>query len=243
MLKNQEYVLYLDESTKIINKTNFFCVGGAIINRKEYENYFIPKMTEIKTKYWNDKNIVWHYNRMLRNDGVFDIFKDGKIRTDFWRDVHKFLSKGKFVSVGTYVNQDLFNDFFTSPNIAYYKCFYELMNIYAHFLESCNSKGSIILESRSGADNKAIWNIFNNIFKYGTIEYDQVKFNKYVTTLGFINKSENNCGLQIADIIPYKLLETLNEEQKDSYNLRKTIQEKLYKNKNKNDYMGFRNVF
>lgn len=62
-----EYILYLDESSKNINNTSYFCVAGIIINRKEYENKAIQGMNDIKRKYWCGSDVVWHYSKMLRN--------------------------------------------------------------------------------------------------------------------------------------------------------------------------------
>jgi hypothetical protein len=238
-----EYILYLDESSKKIDEKNFFCVGGVIINRQEYENKAIPKMNEIKNKYWGNNEIVWHYSKMLRNDGEFRIFKDAQIRGNFWDDVRKYLYNIDYNAVGVYIDNTVFENFFGNKNLSYHLCVSEIINTYIYFLSERKSQGSIVFESRNGTDNKCVWDIYNKILNNGTTLFEKKTVNKHLTTIGFINKKENNCGLQIADIIPYKLLETLTPDQKDRYNLRRTILAKLYLAKNSSNYLGFRKIF
>lgn len=238
-----EYILYLDESSKNINKESLFCVGGIIISRKEYEDKAIPKMNDIKNKYWGNKEIVWHYSKMLRNDGEFGILKDSKIRGGFWNDVRKYIQQLECNVVGAYINNTLFSRLFDNKNLPYYACVYDIINTYIYFLHEHNSQGSVVFESRNGTDNKAIWTIFDNVLNNGTNLFNKDDVNKHLTTIGFINKKENSCGLQIADIIPYKLLETLDCMQKDSYNLRKAILSKRIKTKTGSDCFSFRKIF
>lgn len=238
-----EYILYLDESSKIISGEHLFCVGGIIIDRKEYEENAISGMIKIKNKFWNNKDVVLHYSKMLRNAGEFSILKDFKIRGNFWNDIRQYVQNLNCCVVGAYINNTLFGQLFDNKNLPYHACVYDIINTYIYFLHEHKSQGSIVFESRNGTDNKTIWNIFDNILSNGTNLFDKESVNKHLTTIGFVNKKENNCGLQIADIVPYKLLESLDEKQKDSYNLRKTILAKRLKAKNGSDCFSFRKIF
>lgn len=148
-----------------------------------------------------------------------------------------------YATVGVFLEDTTFTQLFDDKSLAYHTCVVEILNTYLYFLRENKSQGSVIFESRNGKDNKSVWEIFDKILTNGTALFPKEVVGKHLTTMGFINKKENNCGLQIADIVPYKLLETLDETIKDSYNIRKVILDKQYITNSGNNYFGFRKIF
>lgn len=50
--KMAEYTLYVDESTIGTGSNSFFCMGGVIINKKDYED-IEERINKLKYKVWN----------------------------------------------------------------------------------------------------------------------------------------------------------------------------------------------
>ncbi len=221
-----DYILFLDEAN--VTSTNpFFCLGGIIIKRDEYENTLIPAVNDLKIKYFSNTSILFHYTDMKKNKGDFGIFLDGDIRSDFWHEFNKMLNGIHFVTIGTYLEYKTFQEAFKPvKNKHYAVAFIDLMNNYVTYLKEQRAMGSIILESRQWKENADIQKVFHNILINGTNLYSPEECSRYLSTIGFIVKKDNCAGLQIADFVPDSFMRNINNS-KNFYNVSNNFTSKI----------------
>lgn len=221
-----DYILFLDEAN--VTSTNpFFCLGGIIIKRDEYENTLIPAVNDLKIKYFSNTSVLFHYTDMKKNRGDFAIFLNGDIRSDFWHEFNKMLNGIHFVTIGTYLEYKTFQEAFKPvKNKHYAVAFIDLMNNYVTYLKEQKAMGSIILESRQWKENADIQKVFHNMLTAGTNLYSTEECSRYLSTIGFIVKKDNCAGLQIADFVPDSFMRNINNS-KNFYNVSNNFTSKI----------------
>lgn len=213
-----DYILFLDEAN--VTGTNpFFCLGGIIIKRDEYENVLIPAINNLKIKYFSNTSVLFHYTDMKKNKGDFNILLDGNTRSNFWHEFNTVLNNIDFATIGTYLEYKTFQEAFKpAKNKHYAVAFIDLMNNYITYLREQKAMGSIVLESRQWKENADIQEVFHNILIAGTDLYLPKECSKYLSTIGFIVKKDNCIGLQIADFVPDSFMRNINNS-KNFYNV------------------------
>lgn len=239
MQNKTEYILFADETKKTPNNP-YFCFAGFIIKRCDYEDVLIKKINNLKQAYFDNTSVIFHYTEMKNNKGDFQCFKDPKLRNKFWMEFVKIIQNIDIYTIGVYFNQTLMKDLY---NENYYDIAYRhLLENYLHFLKSKNGIGATCIESRTFNENMFLECVHFDYVKNGSIYFSDECTKKHLSTIEFIVKGDNCIGLQIADIIPARLMRLINN-QSDNYLLTKTFQEKLYcYNTNKVDVLGLKNL-
>lgn len=244
MAETNEYMLFLDESGVTRYNRNLL-LGGIAINRKEYEEVLIPAINGCKSII-GEPHIVLHYTDMLKKQKDFScLCRDVKTTETFWSNLIDSLKNTKFNILSAYLNIDTFRLNYPKELCydAYELLFSTIINNYIYFLNRHNYRGSIILESRQEKQNQQVQQYYFDILRHGTNIYSSVAINKYITTTNFFVKSENCIGLQVADIVAYNCMHTVNK-QKDHYDMWKTaLKHKQYKGNNNVNVYGVVKLF
>lgn len=238
-----DYILFLDEAN--VTSTNpFFCLGGIIIKRDEYENALIPTINALKIKYFSNTSVLFHYTDMKKNKGDFKKFLDGSIRVQFWNEFNNVLKNIEFVTIGTYLEYNTFQETFKPVKNKHYSvAFIDLMNNYITYLRTQKAIGSIVVESRQWKENADIQEVFHNMLAFGTAMYSSEECSRYLSTLGFIIKKDNCVGLQIADFVPDTFVRTKNNS-KNFYNVSNNFMNKMFSINGKyQDIVGLHKLF
>lgn len=223
-----DYILFLDEAN--VTSTNpFFCLGGIIIKRDEYENVLIPSINALKIKYFSETSVLFHYTDMKKNKGDFKKLMDGNIRVHFWNEFNNILKNIDFVTIGSYLEYNTFQETFNPVKNKHYSvAFIDLVNNYITYLRSQKkAMGSIIVESRQWKENADIQEVFHDIAVYGTALYSSEECSQYLSTIGFIIKKDNCVGLQIADFVPDTFVRTINGSN-NFYNVSNNFINKMF---------------
>src|SRR4030042_946692 len=108
MQKNShEYCLFIDElGTANVNDphSHFYIIAGCSINEDERQQMRI-RADQIKFKYWNRTDVVFHSREIGRKENDFKIFKDAKIYKEFLQDIKIFLLHAKFKMFFVIINK------------------------------------------------------------------------------------------------------------------------------------------
>lgn len=230
-IMKDEYILFLDE-TKPAPKNPYFCLAGFAIKRSDYENELIPKINVIKKEIFNDTSIVFHYNEIKNNKGDFSILKDAELRNKFWQNITHTLSELDLHVFGVYYNRKtLTNVFGNGATTQYDIAFRHLLDNYMHFCKKNDAHGHICIESRTFIENSKLQEMFFNYLTHGSSYYKSEIIKKHLTSIGFLIKGDNCIGLQIADIVPVRLMRMVNKLG-DNYKIGEILVKKLYKAEN-----------
>lgn len=227
MMDYKEYLLFLDE-TQPTRYNPYFCLAGLIINRSIYEDILIPRINTLKQTFFNRNDIVFHYTEMKNNKGDYQCLSDSKTRLAFWTEYNNILSETDFNVVGIYFEHSLMKKSFISQSNGNYNiAFYHILDSYMHFLSHNYGYGHICIESRTFKQNQYLNNAFFNYVNNGSYFYNSDKCKNNLSAMGFLTKLDNCIGLQIADIIPVRLMRVVNNF-KDYYNIGHTLCNKIY---------------
>jgi len=225
------YSLYLDESKFFDpNKQDYiYCIAGIIINNKQLPT-IRERIDHLKMKLWTTSS------NYLANQAESFIFHEAEIRSDNTNIISKrpeyiifhqnrsnkrkvieeignIIQDEKLTILGAIENQtqvennyQITRDSYSS----YYLCLKSIVENYCAFLRQNHSHGNIILESRknqnSTIQDQRTRKIFNKILVNGTLIYSALELQQTIYYIKFIQKQENDVGLQIADFIPRPLL-------------------------------------
>lgn len=237
-----EYILFADETKKTPGNP-FFCFSGFIIKRSEYEEILVPKINELKIKHFGTCGIIFHYTDMKSNKGKFKDFKESSIRNKFWTEFVSIVKSVNITTIGVYFDQNKMKELYGSGATTNYDiAFRHMLENYMHFLIERNGVGSICIESRTFKENMFLERNHFDYIENGSIYYGSKTTKTHMSSIGFIVKGDNCVGLQVADIIPARLMRIVNK-QSDNYLLNRTFHEKMYYyNTDKENVLGLKNL-
>ena len=224
-----EYLLFLDECMAI-GPLRYFCLAGYIISREEYTNHMIPMVNALKQKTFGKTDIVFHEKDIRDLSGDFKCLSDKVARDSFWNGILSILKDSTISTVGAVVSTDIATIVYKSDflNSNYSIALHSLLENYVYFLERNNAKGSVIIESTNETADGRLRNLYHTIISDGTLFINRNAFQKYLTTIAFHIKQDNNNGLQMADFIPNAVNRRISGLKPKPYSTIDIIEAKLY---------------
>jgi len=224
-----EHFLFLDES-QAIGAIKYFCLAGYIVSRDEYTGRLIPMVNALKQKTFGKTDVILHEKDIRDLSGDFACLSDKTARESFWTGIHDILNDSDIHVIGTGVSKNVATTVYKSRyiNSDYNIALHSLLENYAYFLERNNSKGSVIIESTNGTADERLRNLFHDIVSDGTLFLNRNAYQKYLTTIAFHIKQDNNAGLQMADFIPNAINRKISGLKPKPYSTISIIEAKLY---------------
>lgn len=198
---------FIDElgsaNPKAINSP-LYILSGIMVTHKNRDELKI-KADQIKFKYWGKTNVVFHSREIGRNEGDFSIIKDPKIKTDFEKDLIKFLNNGSYQLFAVIVDKKKIPKNWID-NTIYKKTADSLIkNFILSLLAQQNCKGRLVVESATAEKDfyyhKAAGYFLSNGFKELDINFREVQ--DVLTEISFVSKKNEDIEEQIADLLAY----------------------------------------
>ncbi len=228
--RQKQYTLYLDES-ETSNSNNgqpHFCIAGAIICDRDY-SLVENKVNNLKRSIWSDlenpESIILHQKNIIEAiKGRLDVnkypeyerFKSKSFRKNFYLEFSKIFDCNKISIIGGSIDVNYMEKYynilkptasgkpkeFRNETNKYQIALQFLLENYSHFLAYHNAKGRVVYEYIGELDNERLTSKFYQIKLMGSMYITNQAMHNHLIGIDFIKKSENNCGLQIADFIP-----------------------------------------
>ena len=200
--------LFIDESGLANPKSKdspCYILCGCIVN-EENRNFLKIQADQIKFKYWNKTDIVFHSREIGRKIGEFKNLKDPKIWREFQGDLFHFLSVGGFQVFIVIIDKMKA----TGKNWNEIKVYKESANIMVkNFVLSLlafqKNKGRLVVESATSQKDfiyhKAAGYFLSNGIKELKIPYTDIQ--NVLTEISFVTKKNCDIEEQIADLMTY----------------------------------------
>lgn len=229
--------LYIDESGNANpkgSKSKVFILSGCVVDKRS-KDILKVKADQIKFKYWDKTNIIFHSSEIGRKEGDFKILKDLKKRESFERDLFNSLNIGSYYSF--FIVVDLREAKVKNWNED--KVYLEtsklmVRNFVLSLLAIDKCRGKIIIESSTSKRDFYFHKAVNYFLSAGinelNVDYKKVK--KVLTEISFVTKNNLDIEEQIADILAYGAkLKFLKYKGRIKYdkNILKTVKRKLFK--------------
>mgnify|MGYP000066915339 CR=1 FL=1 len=210
------YNLFVDESTTYIDpKEQFFVMAGVIIEENNYSN-IENMLNTLKLNLWNNTNIVLHekdvsfvtkrknYSKLNDVPKEYHIFKKNENINKLYNGLSKIFKDNNIKVIGVCLNKaELDRNYSTyHMNSDFTIAIQLLIEIYCQFLIKYNTTGNIIYESLEEKENIKIQQRLYELKALGTLFYKSHSIQRHIKKIEFIKKTDNNCGLQLADFTP-----------------------------------------
>lgn len=222
----EEYILFLDETQKTPDNP-YFCLGGYICSKSNYEHKIIPGIYNIKQKYDISQNIPLHYTDIKNAKNGFEFIKETVgLRTQIMNSIVSLINSLDIITIGVYLHHKQFQNIYGKK--LYDIAFFELLRNYTYFLKEKKVFGSICIESRSFKENGDLQQVYYSYLKNGNAYFKPDFIEQYLTSISFSIKSDSCSGLELADFMPVAFTRHINNRS-DQYALWRTINSKLYK--------------
>lgn len=211
----EKYRIYIDEvgNNDLESSENpnhrYLCLTGLIFELNYVKEIVIPALENIKQKYFPyhpDEPVILHRKELVHKKHPFSALKDKKIEEQFNTDLLKLLNELDYVVVSVLIDKlEHKNKYQTWKYDPYHYCLEIIIERFFFFLESKNSVGDVMVESRGGKEDMRLKNSFTHIYEKGTQFIDAERIQKRLTSKELKAKPKmlNIACLQLADLIAH----------------------------------------
>lgn len=228
--------LFIDESGQSNPKapnSGVYILSGCIVDNKSQEDLKI-RSDQIKFKFWDKTNVVFHSRDIGRKERDFLILKDKKILSSFNNNLIQFLIEGNYRMF--FILVDLVQA--KNKNWNEEKVYQEtsrimVKNFILALLAAGNCRGRIIIESATSKKDFYFHKAASFYLSGGVTEtktkYSEVQ--QVLTEISFVTKKNYDIEEQIADMLAYGArLKFERKKGKNIYEqkLIKIVQSKLF---------------
>lgn len=234
---NKYLNLFIDElgTPEPRSKTQtIYILSGVLLTDRARQDLEIVA-NQIKFKYWNRTNIIFHSRDIGRKQKEFEVLRDEQISKSFEKDILHFLSHGQFALFSVIVDKSKVPKNWNEITI-YKRTSKEILKSFIFALLAQKSKGKIVIESATAEKDfyyhKSAGYFLSNGFPEYKISYADVQ--EVLTEISYVTKKNNDIEEQIADLLAYGMRLRYEKERKDklsSYErkLVKIVGNKLFK--------------
>ncbi len=207
--------LFVDESgdhnllpEKIDPSFPLFVLTGIILEKREHQKVK-AEINKLKKKIFGTQKVVLHSLELTRTNKAkqkeFRILSDKNVRNKFYTKLNKILNRCNFSIIAFVINKPWYaKQFPISPPDPYFLSFSSILDSFEKQLER-KEIGEIYAEHRNKILDKQFllaWE--SSIARIGLVTKEQLKSHK-LTKPNIVKKSYDLTGLEIADIVSYRL--------------------------------------
>lgn len=203
----QDFKLYLDENgvSNLNHHDKNFTLCGVIVKKYQSDEMRIVA-DQIKFKYWNRTDIIFHSQEMHAKTGDFSILNDPNVRKNFHRDIINFLNMPFYRCIVVSVDKEKAKTQGWDSGKILDEANDKVIEMFLKFLvrQKTASRGRIVLESSSTQDI-AFYKRYAYYLSHGYpllgLSHDDIK--ETLTSISFVSKRNHDIEAQIADLLAY----------------------------------------
>lgn len=199
--------LFVDESGSANSKsvkTGLYIICGCIVNNQSRENLKIAA-NQIKFKFWDRTNVVFHSREIWRKEGDFSILKDHHINKQFRKHLFSFLASGGYQIFAVVVDHKEAAKRNWNSKKVYKETSKKIVGDFILSLLASEAKGRLVIESATSEKDfnfhrAAGYYLANGVDELN-VSCDQVQ--DVLTEISFVSKKNFDIEEQIADLLAY----------------------------------------
>lgn len=187
----------------------FLSLTGVIIESQHCIGGLIPQMEALKREFFvvdPDVPIIFHRKDMMNKRKPFQALRDPKIEAEFNETLLRKLQDWEYtvitVVIDKYAHKKRYSIWQYHP---YHFCLSVMLERYVLFLHYKKSTGDVLVESRGGVEDKKLAESYTRLYEKGDDFIPSETWQECLTSsqLKIRQKSQNICGLQLADILAH----------------------------------------
>ena len=213
-MANEKYRMYVDESgtanypnaslSAALNK-RYLSLIGIIISEDEHHNVLEPAINELKYLLTNDydEKFPLHRKDIKERQGIYSKLRDSATEKKWNFVVKNMIQNTDYKIICVVIDKPWHEAHYASPNHPYYYCMEILLERYVRFLDSIDSRGDVMFESRGGKEDNESKKQYRRIYDYGTGFVGVNMIQKRLTSKDLKLKNKKDCigGLEFADML------------------------------------------
>jgi hypothetical protein len=200
-----DYIVYADESGDHSLSTSdedypVFVLTFCIFKKSEYAEIMLPRLSQIKFKFWGHDAVVLHSHKIRKQKGDFAVLGNRPTHELFVEQINNLISDSPFSVVATVIDKRRLVSKYTKPANPYNLGLLFCLERTSKFLAEQGQKDRlthIIVEARGKKEDAELELEFRRIVAKDS---SLAKFE-----LIFSDKKANGTGLQIADLIAHPI--------------------------------------
>ena len=204
--------MFIDESgdhgLKTIDESfPVFLLCGVLISEKDYLTVD-SVMDSSKMKYWDNSNVILHSRDIRKCNNEFKILFDLKVKERFYEDINHILTSSNYKIISSAIDKINFIKKYGKLEDDVYEIALSFILERTIFcldeMGDCTSL-EIIIEKRGKKEDAKLATHLHKLNQIGTYYVDSERMKKYAIKHKFLNKNENNNGLQVSDLLAYPI--------------------------------------
>ncbi len=240
-----DYILFLDETghhglKAIDQQFPILLLCGFVIEKEYYLHTLIPQFEELKTKYFDSKEIVFHSRDIRKWQYQFKCLGEPLKRQDFYNDIDDMIKNAQIhVISAAILKNKLIGQYGPQANNPYDLSLTFILERTVFLTDRLQcSKVEVIAEARGKVEDAKLHQQFQVITNNGTQFVNRERFSQRFSDIDFKKKSENIIGTQLSDLIAYPIATKILYPERENFAFR-IIEPKLYRQFNNGDYLGY----
>src|SRR4030042_365174 len=205
-----KFRIYIDEvgNPDLASSDNpnhrFLSLTGVILELEYVQNVVHPQMEAIKKKYFHshpDDPIIFHRKEMVNAKEPFEALQQPNLRKKFDGELLTHLASWDYTVISVCLDKKNHKEQYSAWRYdPYHYCLTVLLERYVFFLNTLESYGDVMAESRGGKEDVRLKKSFTRIWERGTDYVSPELFQNMLTSrqLKVKTKSNNIAGLQLA---------------------------------------------
>ncbi|MDP2302028.1 MAG: DUF3800 domain-containing protein [Ignavibacteria bacterium] len=210
-----KYRIYIDEvgnndlNSSVNPNHRYLSLTGLIFELNYVKEIVNPSLENLKQKYFPyhpDEPVILHRKELVNKKFPFGALKDPKIEDEFNSQLLKLLTDLKYVVVSVLVDKmEHKTKYQTWKYDPYHYCMEIIIERFFFFLESVDSVGDVMIESRGGKEDIRLKKSYSRIYQTGTqfIETERLKKRLTSCELKVKPKMLNIACLQLTDLVAH----------------------------------------
>lgn len=187
----------------------YLSLTGIIFELNYVKDVVNPSVENLKQKYFTyhpDEPVILHRKELVNKKYPFNTLQNKKIEDEFNADFLNLLKDLDFVVVSVLIDKMEHKvKYQTWKYDPYHYCMEIMLERFFFFLESVDSIGDVMVESRGGKEDMRLKKSYTRIYENGTQFIEAEKLQKRLTSkeLKVKPKMLNIACLQLADLIAH----------------------------------------
>lgn len=219
---NERYLAFIDETgdpfvhkdrNRYSDPTVFpvLTVSALVVSTAVYKEVLLPAIDDIKTYFWNTRDIHFHSNEIRRKDGIFKVFLDSSKYEEFKQMMLGALEKSSITLISSSINKlklldkaerfkaETGNDY--NPGDLYLRNVEWVFERIGHFTKDDSTR--IVFETRGRKESRRIQGVLAAVKQQGTFYNPKERFKHIHDDILFFTKENNVNGIQMTDYCTY----------------------------------------
>lgn len=182
---------------------------GCIIEDKKQDDFKV-KCDQLKFKYWDKTDVVFHSEELGKRVGEYAIFKgNDHLLKQFYNQLFTLLNSAPIVVTAAIVDKDLaYADGWTKDTILQKASESIIMDFMSYLYGEPGSKGRVVYEAsgytRDAEYLKAYTRYLDPAWQKVNPDFTDVR--QHLTSITFANKLNQDTEMQLADILSYAVV-------------------------------------